>query len=113
MNGQGALDTLDQVLEAERDAIRRLDGAAVDATAAQKLDLVRLLTTLEPAERARLAPRLRTLVGKLRQNGVLLAHARSILRDILRVRGGQLAASAPGFPGRPNLGAGNRLSVRG
>jgi hypothetical protein len=112
MDAQSALDRLDQVLERERDAIRRLDGAGVDAAAAEKVDLVRIVAALDASERARLAPRIRALLVQLRHNGVLLAHARSILLDVLRVRGGQLP-TAQVFPGRAVSDSGARLSVRG
>jgi hypothetical protein len=113
MDAQSALDRLDQVLDRECHAIRRLDGAGVDAAAAEKLDLVRIVAALDTSERARLAPRIRALLVRLRHNGVLLAHARSILRDVLRVRGGLLPTSAQVFPGRAVSDSGARLSVRG
>jgi hypothetical protein len=101
MDAQSALDRLDEVLDRECSAIRRLDGAGVDAAAAEKLDLVRIVAALDASERVPVAPRIRAL------------HARSILRDVLRVRGGQLPTSAQGFPGRAVSDSGARLSVRG
>jgi hypothetical protein len=113
MDPNPILDRMDQVLADEREAIRRLDGAGVEAAAAEKTALVESLTTLSPAERKTFAPRLRALVAQLRRNGVLLVHAKGILTEVLRARGADMGSPTQRFARGPALGAGNRLSVRG
>ncbi len=80
-----AITRLERLLREEREAIRRLDGARVLDFAREKEALVASLRdgdgSLEKAHRARL----RALAPALRHNGILLAHARDILRDALAV----------------------------
>lgn len=84
MPSELALDRLEQLLDEERDALRRLDGARVEALTDEKSALVHALPESLPA-RPDLAPRLRALAAGLRRNAVLLAHARDCLRDVLAV----------------------------
>jgi len=113
MDADSILAKLDQVLEDERAAIRSLDGARVQACAVEKASLVSGLTKLDPKERAKIAPRLKALAGKLRHNGILLVHARGILADVLRLRGAVMNPNLSRLPRPPVMTAGSRLSIRG
>lgn len=106
MSPEQALDRIDQLLDEERAALRRLDGARVDALTDEKAALVRALQECV-AERPDLAPRLRVTAAGLRRNAVLLAHARDCLRDVL--------SSFQDVPGTRANGAAppTRLSLRG
>ena len=113
MQADAILDRLEQVLEEEREAIRRLDGPKVEALAKEKEEGVGALAGLDVSERRKVVQRLQALKGDLRRNGILLDHAKRILADILRAKRAELGFSRPGFgapmPPRP----GNRLSIRG
>ena len=113
MDPQQILDRLDAVLEKERLAIRRLDGSGVEAAAAEKTALVQSLTGLAPETRKQFAGRLTSLVEQLRRNGVLLVHARGILRDVLRLRGAELASGGQAFSRQAAILSAARLSIRG
>jgi hypothetical protein len=113
MDADSILAKLDHVLEEERAAIRSLDGARVETCAAEKVALVTGLTKLDPKQRARVAPRLKVLAGKLRHNGILLVHARGILTDVLRLRGAIMNPNLSRIARPPALPAGARLSIRG
>jgi len=106
-----AIAELEQLLREERDAIRRLDGARVLAYAQRKEAIVARLRggagSLGPDAMARF----RALAPALRHNGVLLAHARDVLRDALcaaRPAGAPTAAASPTRAVPPRI-----LSVRG
>src|SRR5579859_6163281 len=107
------LDRLDAVLSNERVAIRRLDGAGVEAAAAEKAALVNQLVTQPSERRAAAAGRIADLARQLRRNGVLLVHARGIMRDVLRLRGAQMPSRTHGFAAPPPVVAASRLSIRG
>jgi flagellar biosynthesis/type III secretory pathway chaperone len=112
MDATSILDRLEELLEEERGAVRRLDGARAQAAAEEKLALVQRLAAVDKAERAAMAPRIRRVVAELRRNGVLLVHARGILGEILQLRG--IALPSPNrFASRPGQTAGVRLSIRG
>jgi hypothetical protein len=109
-----------QLLEEERAAIRALDGSTLERIAEQKVSLMDRLSDMDHADRLANAGSLKELVAELRHNGILLVHARGIIRDVLRIKGAQIAEPTiqrPGFGsaapasavtyGRP------RLSVRG
>ncbi len=105
MNPRDALDRLGAVLDAEREAIRRLDGAAVERFAEEKSAILHCLrdaagrgdrAALEGAE---------TLTEALRRNVILLAHARECMSDALGL-------SPPGVGARPSYTP-HRLSLRG
>jgi hypothetical protein len=105
MTADQVLDRLDALLEDERQALRKLDSAAVSAYADEKLALVQALQELRYAH---LAPRLQHLGEGLRRNAVLLAHARDCLQEVL--------SDFPGVPRRPTEHPPNgpqRLSLRG
>lgn len=82
MPPEQALDRIERLLDEERDALRRLDGARVEALTDEKATLVRGLPESLPG-RPDLAPRARAVAAGLRRNAVLLAHARDCLRDVL------------------------------
>ena len=94
---EDAILQLENILREEREAIRRLDGDMVLAFARQKEAIMATLRredgALEPTQRKRLA----ALAPALRHNGVLLAHARDVLRDaIAAARAGAAAAASAG-----------------
>ncbi len=69
-------------LEIERTAIRKLDGATVQEAARFKEACVATLATFDASE---LTPHIQDVAlvrAELRRNGVLLAHARSCLREV-------------------------------
>ncbi len=103
-----ALDELERLLREERDAIRALDGAKVLAFAQRKEEIVRSLVGPDAPLDAARSQRLRALLPALRHNGVLLAHARDIMRDALAAVG---MATKPAH----SISAAQRrlLSVRG
>lgn len=108
-----AITELEQLLREERDAIRRLDGGRVLSYAERKESIVRSIKDgcggkLSEED----ARRLRALAPALRQNSILLAHARDVLRDAL------VAARAELGPGvtaqaRPAAAIPRMISVRG
>src|SRR5271155_2686957 len=78
-----ALTELEALLREERDAIRRLDGPLVLALSNRKKAVVARLEAARAEFDPVLSSRLRALAPSLRQNGILLAHARDIMRDAL------------------------------
>lgn len=82
MTPEQRLDRIEGLLDEERDALRRLDGARVEALTDEKAALVRGLPEGLQG-RPDLAPRVRAMAAGLRRNAVLLAHARDCLRDVL------------------------------
>lgn len=77
---------LEALLTEERAAIRALDGPAVDHAASRKLALVEALRNFPPEALRAEGRHITRLVAQLRQNGVLLAHARDCLRDAVAAR---------------------------
>jgi hypothetical protein len=112
MDHASTLDRLEELLALERDAIRRLDGATVEATAREKLTLVQGLASLPRPKGPEVAQRLAKVVGQLRRNGVLLVHAKAILADVLRARGAAVPIGAGRFAIKGAM-QGGRISVRG
>jgi hypothetical protein len=76
-----ALTDLEALLSQERDAIVRLEGARVLELAARKQELVGFLASRRGAFTPRAAARFKALAPAMRHNGILLAHARDVLRD--------------------------------
>jgi flagellar biosynthesis/type III secretory pathway chaperone len=113
MDAGSILDRLEQLLEEERCAVRKLDGARVQAVAEEKLALVQRLSAIDRRERAAVAPKIRVLVAKLRRNGILLVHARGILAELLRLRGVAPVRTPSRFGGARGRTDGVRLSIRG
>jgi flagellar biosynthesis/type III secretory pathway chaperone len=101
---------LEQVIGEERDAIRRLDGRRVLELAQRKQALVAHLCQ----HRQRISPevgrRLSLLMPRLKQNGILLAHARNVLRDAVSVMRRATSPTALPMVVPP---VGTTLSVRG
>lgn len=90
------VERLDALLREERAAIRRMDGAAIEALTTEKEALVRAMLRADPETREALRAR----APSLRRNLLLLTHARDCLRDVLDVA----HASAPRT---------HRISLRG
>ena len=88
-----ALTQLERLLVEERKSIRRLDGAGVLAFAEQKAAIMTALVRPDGALSADDARRLHALTPALRHNGVLLAHARDVLRDALSAVRPELGAA--------------------
>lgn len=81
MNAEAIFDRFDVLLEQEREAILRIDAAALDAIAVEKLALAEDLRGMDPsAQRDRLA----SLQAKLQRQSVLLSHARACIQDTVR-----------------------------
>ena len=109
------LHELEFVLAAEHDALRRLDGPAIEEAAQKKLALEERLRSF--SGRATLGPRARdTLVGirKAAQvNHALIVHARACLKGTLDLLIGRpLEAPTYSRVPRPSLQSG-RVNVRG
>jgi hypothetical protein len=105
-----AISHLERVLREEREAIRCLDGAKVLELARDKESCMALLGAKDGALDKDQKARLRALVPMLRHNGILLAHARDILRDAIAAA---RAAQGPAVGAQvPRLSA-RVLSVRG
>jgi hypothetical protein len=113
MNPRDTLKRFDEVLEEEREAIRRLDGERVEATSTTKYALALELEKLDGAARAQIAPELRTLRAQILRNGVLLIHARGILTDVIRMRSNGVHASQTTLTRGPVPQVGVGLSIRG
>jgi hypothetical protein len=94
------------VLADERDAIRKADAKAVLLTATKKEKLAAELVDCGAWKNPDLLAGLSKLVEELRNNGVLLAHARDCLRDAIAALHG---APSNGLAKRTGL----RLSVTG
>jgi hypothetical protein len=104
------LAELEQLIGEEREAIRGLDGSRVLELATRKQALVARLAENCPFLSPECIHRLKALVPRLRQNGILLAHARNVLRDavaVMRRASGPLVLPLHAAP------AGATLSVRG
>lgn len=108
---EGELDELERLLEEERAAIRSLDGARVVRFARRKRELVDLLHARRAELSSKLVGRFRALVPAIRHNGILLAHARNVLRDVVTHLGAGSMATSPSCP--VPAPRGRALSVRG
>lgn len=78
------LDRLEALLEQERLAIRSIDADSVVAIADEKLSLLEALRGGDWASAEEARRRFRALVPSLRENGVLLLHARNTSRDLVQ-----------------------------
>lgn len=105
-----AITQLERLLRDEREAIRCLDGAKVLDCAREKEALIASLRAADGSFEEAARARLRALAPALRHNGILLAHARDILRDAIVV---MRVAQRPAAGGPPVRIAGGVLSVRG
>lgn len=107
------LSELEELLVEERDAIQRLDGARILELAGRKRAIVAALVGCfaagdKPSDEV--TRRFKAIVSSLRQNGILLAHARNVLRDSVNLmrRVGAKSAALP-----LTLSEGSTFSVRG
>lgn len=88
------LDELESVLEAERQALRKLDGESISRAADEKLRLdAELRAAAVPNHSAQLQSRLERIQQAARLNQVLLVHARSCVQGMLQLLTGQNASS--------------------
>jgi hypothetical protein len=85
MKAEDLLLAMRGALAAERSAIRRLDAAAVTQAAATKEEILRGVLDAPATERPALVAALTELKLELRQNLLLLAHARDALRDAIEL----------------------------
>jgi len=91
MSPADLLRELRAVLEAERDAIRRLDAGAIVTASRSKEVLVAVVAAAVEPERTPMLQALAEVRGDLKRNLILLAHARDFVRDAVertRVRTG-------------------------
>jgi hypothetical protein len=79
------VDELLAVLGEERAAIRRVDTAKLSAAAQTKERLAKELSQLSLEDLAVVSTDLPVLRAELRRNGVLLAHARSCVAELLEI----------------------------
>ena len=106
------LGLFEQLLEQERDAIRRLDSEAVLGIAEKKLEAMPALAALQASVDVR--QRMTRVVKELRRNAVLLAHARESVRELLVCLTGSAGTyGAKGEIARPDAGRGRRVSITG
>ncbi len=90
------VDALLDVLAEERAAIRRVDATAVADAARQKERLAKVLGTLSLAELGTVSGDFPTLRAELRRNGILLAHARSCINEVLEIVAPRLGGARRG-----------------
>jgi hypothetical protein len=81
MTSDELVSAMRSALAAERDAIRRLDSAAVDEASHLKEKLLEAVLRTGPADRLPLLEGLLLVRDELKRNLVLLAHARDCMRD--------------------------------
>ncbi len=116
MGPERVLDALDDLLVRERAAIRGLDARAVEEISAQKEAFVAELSRAIQG-REDLAARVRATTSKLRDNCVLLAHARdcldAVLVSVAREMNVPYAAGARGRPSAHPPRRGLCVSVKG
>ncbi len=116
---EDTLGELRKLLEEEREAILRLDGARVLDMAGRKHAIVARLRDASGGLSPEAARSLPELVAALRHNGILLAHARDVLRDAIAAARAEPAAlssvTRPAAVRAPLAGVTARraLSVRG
>jgi hypothetical protein len=80
-----AVEAMLVVLADERAAIRRLDAQAVDDAARSKQALAEVLCAASADELAGVKADIPFLRAELRRNGVLLAHARSCVNELIEL----------------------------
>jgi flagellar biosynthesis/type III secretory pathway chaperone len=92
---QAILEALEALLEEERTAIRKLQGERVHGIAREKLALMKALDAARGRGFGEHAPRVKTVVRRLRHNAALLVQARSILGEVVRLKRATLASAQP------------------
>jgi hypothetical protein len=85
MTADELLRTMRAALSEERDAIRRLDADGVARATAAKERVLKDLQSALPTDKDPLMSALRELKVELRQNLVLLAHARDAIREAIEL----------------------------
>ena len=106
-----ALERLDALLGEERLAIRSIDADRVAALADEKLDLMEVLRVADWQADGRSRERLRRLVPRLRENGVLLSYARNTSRDLLRAMSASLGTTYDSAGSATSAQPSRRLSI--
>jgi len=102
------------LLHEERDAIRRLDSASILAAAERKQSLLAdLQAHIAAGLGAIVVDALRELMPLLRQNLVLLAHARDCVRDAIDASRGDGLAPVSGRLGQTTIRPGARICIVG
>jgi hypothetical protein len=108
-----ALDRMESLLEEERSAIRNIDVDSVVALADEKATLMDLMHASDWKNHRHEHARFRSMVARLRENGVLLAHARNCVRDALDVVAMSTATTYRVAGAPPSVAPARRLSVSG
>ena len=107
------LDQLEHLIDEERAAIRNIEVDRLEGFAERKLLLMQALLSSGLTDRTDLTERFKSCVDELRQNGILLAHARNCVRDVIQIVAAPSAAYDPkGQSSVPRMSRG-RLSVTG
>lgn len=114
METQEILGKMEELLEEERMAIRKLQGHRVHEIACEKLELMKHLDATRTAWGKEHAPRVKDVVRRLRHNSVLLIQAKAILAEAVRLKKARLASPSQAAVRIHTKGAAdNRLSVVG
>ena len=113
MTPLAVIETIEGLLIEERSAIVALDATRVAGIAEEKESLMTALRDALPAVGVEHRPRLRELRDALRQNALLLAHARDCLRDALAAFCVDAPASSKSARGALAARPGARVSIRG
>lgn len=85
MQFEEVLGRLESLIAEEREAIRRVDARRVGALADEKEALMRAISGGGLEAPPDLLGRFRSIVAALRDNGVLLVHARNCVRDVVQL----------------------------
>ncbi len=85
MTPNEAMTRLEALLAEERIAIRSVDATHVEALATEKLTLMQAFDRETLRSDDTLAARFRHACNELRNNAVILAHARNCLRDLVGI----------------------------
>jgi flagellar biosynthesis/type III secretory pathway chaperone len=104
------LNALEDLLTQETQALVRLDADSVESLSKQKLSLTSTLSTLDPRSLREEQPRLNRLRNVLRNNLVLLAHAREYVTVKIRTLNGGPVTIEPKYA---QVSQSSRLNVRG
>jgi len=103
-----ALGRLAALLEEERLAIRAIDSERVLALVEEKQLVLGVLERASWSDDRAAIERFRSLVPQLRENGVLLAHARNSARDLVQA----LTQASPSTYGASGALANDRTGTR-
>ncbi len=113
MNAHESIERLEQLLVHERDAIRRVDGSTVEALADEKVTLLNGMDRETLRADSSLTARFRKVSTELRNNAVILAHARNCLRDVVQLRTPAPAPATYSANGQLGTAGRKRLSITG